>query len=63
MKSCPICKTKTFEDAAVCHGCLHRFGGASARRAGRAAENRGGVADKPLGRQADATGPAKIGGR
>lgn len=26
MKTCPICKAKAFDDAAVCYGCMHRFG-------------------------------------
>ena len=27
MKSCPVCGAVTFDDAEVCYGCLHRFGG------------------------------------
>ena len=26
MKACPICGSLTFDDAAVCYGCLHRYG-------------------------------------
>ena len=26
MKVCPVCGAKAFDDAAVCYGCLHRFG-------------------------------------
>jgi len=26
MKECPICGSTTFDDAAVCFGCLYRFG-------------------------------------
>lgn len=25
MKTCPVCQARTFEDAEVCYGCLHRF--------------------------------------
>ena len=25
MKTCPICKSRCFDDMAVCYGCLHRF--------------------------------------
>lgn len=27
MKTCPVCQARTFEDAEVCYGCLHRFDG------------------------------------
>ncbi len=27
MKTCPVCRARTFEDAEVCYGCLHRFDG------------------------------------
>ena len=27
MKTCPVCRARTFEDAEVCYGCLHRFEG------------------------------------
>lgn len=26
MKTCPVCKARTFDDAEVCYGCMHRFG-------------------------------------
>ena len=26
MKTCPVCQAVAFDDAAVCYGCLHRFG-------------------------------------
>jgi len=26
MKVCPICHSRAFDDAAVCFGCMHRFG-------------------------------------
>ena len=26
MKVCPICHSKAFDDAAICFGCMHRFG-------------------------------------
>lgn len=29
MKTCPICHAKSFDDAEVCYGCLHRFDGES----------------------------------
>lgn len=25
MKMCPVCRARTFDDAEVCYGCLHRF--------------------------------------
>ena len=25
MKTCPICGSRAFDDAAVCYGCLYRF--------------------------------------
>lgn len=27
MKTCPVCRARTFEDAEMCYGCLHRFDG------------------------------------
>ena len=27
MKTCPVCQARTFDDALVCYGCLHRFEG------------------------------------
>lgn len=26
MKTCPVCNERSFDDAEVCYGCLHRFG-------------------------------------
>ncbi len=31
MKVCPICRALAFDDAEVCYGCMHRFGGGSVR--------------------------------
>lgn len=31
MKECPICGATAFTDAAVCFGCMHRFGEEPAR--------------------------------
>ena len=35
MKTCPVCGSRSFDDAGVCYGCLHRFeGSASASNEG-----------------------------
>ena len=26
MKTCPVCQAKAFDDAAICYGCLYRYG-------------------------------------
>ena len=35
MKVCPVCGAKAFDDAAVCYGCLHRFGSGDLAPMGR----------------------------
>lgn len=32
MKTCPICRARTFDDAEVCYGCMHRFDSEPVRR-------------------------------
>ena len=32
MKTCPLCRARTFDDAEVCYGCMHRFDSEPVRR-------------------------------
>lgn len=53
MKVCPVCGAKAFDDAAVCYGCLHRFGSDDLAPVGRhgvlstGARQAAGVPDEP----------------
>ena len=61
MKTCPVCKERSFDDAEVCYGCLHRFGreeGVSASSAPPEASER----TRPDQREAEPERPADLSG-
>lgn len=58
MKTCPICRARTFDDAEVCYGCMHRFGGEEERRF-VAAEDAGWEPDDAVARPSASWSPER----